>query len=320
MQELVNISNISCDTEGLLGNDQEVLFAFLQKHSLDGVEAMLYGQWDEKMPPKSAIKGLHLRFWTDWLDFWQGNNNALLEKYGSEEIIAQVYGGIHREDWLQVWQENILQAREAEAEYVVFHISNACSREMYDRKFRYDDTEVIEAAIELLNIITKDLPQEYQLLLENLWWPGLTFKNRELCERLLSEVKFKNTGFMLDTGHLMNTNFAIEDAETGWQYVYDTVKALGDIKSHIRGIHLHQSLSGRFTRQWLQEKRPDKELTWQECFDYVSGVDQHQPVTSPLAREVVTMLKPQFLVHEFIQQDMADWQQKVSSQRRMLGF
>ncbi|MDO7206222.1 hypothetical protein Q5M85_21135 [Paraclostridium bifermentans] len=44
---------------------------------------------------------------------------------------------------------------------------------MLQLQLTYTDKDVIDASIELVNEIFKDLDTEVTILFENLWWPGL---------------------------------------------------------------------------------------------------------------------------------------------------
>jgi hypothetical protein len=58
-------------------------------------------------------------------------------------------------------------------EYLVFHVSDASTRESVTRRYRYTDDDVIEASLELVNRITPWIQGVPLLLFENLWWTGL---------------------------------------------------------------------------------------------------------------------------------------------------
>ena len=128
MLELVNISNISCDTEGILGGQPDKLYQFLARHGLAGIEFTRYGQWDRLMPPADTVQGVHLPFWPDWLDFWRQDWPELLQSFGTREMVQQYYNAATREEWLQQWRQNMRQAVEAGAKYVVFHVCSNRSR------------------------------------------------------------------------------------------------------------------------------------------------------------------------------------------------
>lgn len=317
MKELVNLSNISCDIQQLLGGDMGKLRQLLNNNGLHGIELMIYGPWDGVTPPADLVDGVHLRFWSDWLSFFLGDTKALMKAFGTQKAVREYYEADSLESWLDIWRKNICQAAEAKAEYAVFHVSQAHSFELRKRTFQYSDEDVVTASIELANEICKQLPDTCTLLFENLFWPGLTLRHLELAERLLSEIHHPNCGFMLDTGHLMNTELSLRSQEEAVDFVLQTIDNLGEMASFIKGIHLHQSLSGEFVQEQLSADA-GRPMDWLESFQYVKQVDRHQPFSSYAGRKIVDRVQPDYLVHEFIPEDFSDWERKIQLQRSSL--
>ena len=105
---------------------------------------------------------------------------------------------------------------------------------------------------------------------------------------------------MLDTGHLMNTNLDLQSEAEGAAYVQKIYHELGELGKCVYGIHLHQSLSGAYTREMMRRHVGWKtSLDWQAAMDYVMHVDQHQPFHTDAARRIVETVQPMYLVHEF---------------------
>ena len=315
MLQMVNLSDSSFDIESLLRGSNGRLDQILQENGLDGIEFLPCDPWNQELFPAKYIKGCHLLFWPNWLDFWRDDKKALLSEFGSEENVINLYGGA-RSDWLEIWRGNLRQAAGCGARYVVFHVANARTSELYSRRFAYTSEQVVDAAIELVNEIVDELPEECWLLFENLWWPGLTLLEPELAGRLLERVHHEKTGFMLDTGHLMNTNLALRGEDEAVCYIVTVVDKLGSLSRRILGMHLHCSFSGAFverTRRAHAKEAPHP-LNWQESMDYVMRVDRHRPFRTPVVRHLVNILKPQYLVHEFIQDSWEDWNNKVRVQ------
>lgn len=315
MLQLVNISSYSSDIE-LIHNNPAVLKNFLTEHQVDGLELMFFDQWDEKLYPKEIVKGVHLRFWPTWLDFWRGNNEELLRQFGSEEDISAYYGGSTREEWLGTYGENIRTAVKAGAQYLVFHVSHARIQELFSWQFSASDSEVIEATIELVNELIHEIPPNVALLFENLWWPGLTLKHPALVARLLDGIKHPNIGIMLDVGHLMNTNQELRTEAEGVDYILSVLHALGTYRSYVRGIHLHKSLSGEYMKRSLCGKIEKYDMG--EIMNHVLEIDQHQPFTTREVQRLIDYVKPEFLVHEFMYSSMEEWSQKIKMQRSAL--
>ena len=317
MLTLTNLSNADCDVEHILHGDADALPAILQELGLDGIEFMLCAPWDRTLFPPAYIKGVHLLFWPTWVDFWRGNRSALMAEFGSEDNVRGYYGSLDVADWVEGWRENLRRAAECQPQYLVFHVAHNCTSEMYTRTFSVTDEEVIRADIELVNAIVGEIPRGCKLLFENLWWPGLTFQKPQLAAELLARVSYPDTGFMLDTGHLMNTNLDLQSEAEGAAYVQKIYHELGELGKRVYGIHLHQSLSGTYTREMMRRhvgwKTP---LDWQTAMDYVMHVDQHQPFHTDAARRIVETVQPMYLVNEFQHRSRDDLVSKLHIQQR----
>ena len=321
MLTLTNLSNADCDVENVLENDTDAIPAIMREHELDGIEFMICGPWDRVMHPPQYIKGVHLLFWPCWLDFWRGNHAALMEEFGSEENIRAYYGSLHVGDWIAAWKENLRQAAECQPQYLVLHVAHNRTSEMYTRAFAATDEDVIRATIELVNEIVCEIPEGCRLLFENLWWPGLTFCQPHLAAMLLEKVNYPAVGFMLDTGHLMNTNLDLRSEADGAAYVTKIYQNLGEVGKHVYGLHLHRSLSGSYVREMMHRHAGSCDpLGWQTAMDYVVRVDRHEPFRTEAARRILDAVQPDYLVHEFLQRSRTDWEQKIRTQRRALGI
>lgn len=319
MQELLNISDHACDTAGLFDGDSSRLTGILQRLGLSGVELMITGYGDPAFFPTDKICGVHLRFWPNWLDFWLGNEEELQKEFGSKEQIAAVFGE-DRAAWLALWRENMRAAVRVGARYVVFHVANARTWEMKRRHFAYGSAQVIDAAAEVTNAVADVLPADCLLLYENLWWPGLTLTEPKLAARLLERTHHERTGFVLDTGHMMNTDTSLADEAEAVAYILRNVERLGGLREKIFAMHLHRSLSGAFVQKVMAETQGEKmrPLSFEEGYGYVSKVDRHEPFQTEAVRRLVQTVAPEFLVHEFLISSLAEWQQKVQRQRMSL--
>ena len=81
---------------------------------------------------------------------------------------------------------------------------------------------------------------------------------------LLEQVNCAETGFMLDTGHLMNTNFDLSSEADGAAYVEKIYRDLGEIGNYVYGVHLHQSISGAYTKEMMRRHAGEHE-PWDLC-------------------------------------------------------
>ncbi|WP_238528344.1 sugar phosphate isomerase/epimerase family protein [Acetonema longum] len=317
MLQLVNLSNYSTDLV-LIRNDAAELQAFLQRNGLDGLEMMFCDSWDPSIHRLEWIHGVHLQFWPSWLDFWRGDYQELLRQFGSRANIIASYGGLKREDWLNRQRANIRQAREAQAKYLVWHVCHNRLEEIFDWRFSASDREVVDGAIEVINEVADEIPADMTLLLENLWWPGMTLRDPGIIARLLEKIRHPRLGIMLDTGHLMNTNQDLRSQAEGIEYVLHTIDSLGEYSRSIHGIHLHYSLSGPYIRQTRGWNRQSCSL--EESISHVLKIDQHLPFTDSQVCRILDRVRPEWLVHEFVQKSAGDWEEKVVRQQRALGL
>ena len=317
MLELVNLSNYRSDN-ALIDSSADGLQMFLRQNHLDGVEMLLYEPWNEAMHPAGFIHGVHLRFWANWLDFWLGNQLELKTQFESQAALKAYYGGVTRQEWLEVYRQNILSALETKPKYLVFHISQARPKELFSWQFHYESECVIANVIQVLNELVDSIPADVTLLLENLWWPGLTLCDKALVGKLMREVNHPNLGIMLDTGHLMNTNQQLRTEREGIAYILHSIESLGEDKKWIRGIHLHHSLSGDYVGK-MRGNPTARELSPGMIMEHVLKIDQHLPFSVPEAQEIIQAVQPEYLVHEFMQVSKADWQMKLNTQRHALG-
>lgn len=318
MQELVNLSNYFLDNN-LINNSSENLARLLEDNNLNGLEMLFCNKWDNNLHKKNLIKGVHLKFWPDWLDFWLDNKIALQREYKSLDLVYEIYGGRDKKDWIKKYQDNIYNALETNPEYLVFHVSQARPSEIFNWNFNYTSEVVIENTIKVLNELIEIIPNNTKLLLENLWWPGLTLENKNLVAKLFDEVECNNLGIMLDTGHLMNTNSDLKTEEDGINYILQIIDNLGEYKKYIYGIHLHHSLSGEYVKENCH-KEFDEPLSMDIIMKHILKIDEHLPFSNVHVQLLINSIKPEYLVHEFMQSSRNDWINKIRIQRKALGL
>ncbi|MCT4620802.1 MAG: sugar phosphate isomerase/epimerase [Marinisporobacter sp.] len=321
MQRLVNISTFSGDLDRFEQN-RENMEIFLNKHSLDGFELLQYEPWESHMIPGTMIKGVHMRYYPTWIDFWKGNKKKLLKQFKSEENIRIHYGGENRDHMVSYYKKEIENAEKTGAQYLVFHVSHVEVEHCFNHKFTYTDMDVVECTIELLNEIFHGYEGRLTLLLENLWWPGLTLKDTKIVEKLMSEIKYSNKGFMLDTAHLMNTNPYLQTEEEGVAYILKTIENLGPFKDYIQGIHLNSSLSGSYVLDQLQKSSHDNfsidYSDFEKIFYHICNIDQHKPFLNVGINKVIDIIKPKYLVYEFITRSLEEMNRYISQQNEVL--
>ena len=288
----------------------------------DGVELMYFGEDEKNIIGKEKVIGLHMHFFPFWLDFWNGDEKALLKEFDTKETWERYYGGSGREAIVQRYKKDLEYAHQYGVEYVVFHVSEASIEESFTWKYHHTDEEVVDATAELLNEIFKDEDGKIALLMENLWQPGLKFTDPKITKRLLDGVNYPNKGIMLDTGHLLHTDTGIKTQEEGVAYIHQMLDEHGELCKYIRGMHLNQSLTGDYCEE-TKKNPPKMGATYSErytqMFFHAFAVDKHEPFTCPGVKEMVERISPEYLTFEFITADNVQHQKYLQQQLKALG-
>lgn len=321
MLKLINLSTYNFDLERF-NYDSEKITNFLEKNHMDGIELLNPIGWKEEIIPKKIVKGAHLRNYPTWLHFWNNDKDSLLKEFKSMELVEKYYGGSDRKAIIEYYKKEIEMASRIGLKYVVFHVSHVEVEHIYKYNFTYSDEEVIDAAAELINEVFRDIDTDVELLFENLWWPGLTMLSKDMALRLLDKVEYQNKGFMLDTGHLMNTNVYLKNEKQGIEYIIDTIDNLGELRKYIKGIHLHCSLSGEYVMEQINNNKA-KEITFspisEEVFMHVFNIDNHKPFTDSSAKNIIEFIKPKYLVYELISNSIIELEEYIKIQNKAIG-
>ena len=277
---------------------------------LDGLEVI----WDhmpytEELPPNELAVGFHMLFWSNWVDFWKGDEAALLREFGDEGLIREYYHGETRADMISRYRVDLQRAIDLEAEYVVFHVSEVSLEECFTYRFVHDDREVVDCAIELINEVLDGMDVHMTFLVENQWWPGFTFTDPAMTRRLLDGIAYGDKGIMLDVGHLLHTNTKLRTQEQAAAYVRDMFDAHGDLAQYVRGLHLHQSLSGEYVESEGYRVPDDFDGSYWDkfsrCYKHILQIDRHEPWTDPVISDVVAHIGP-----EWVNNELSAWPRK----------
>ena len=300
MKRTFNLTTYSDDLDRY--RDRDDLISALS--GFDGVELMHCGPDVRGIVPREKIVGVHLIFFPYWYDFYTGDMVACVRNLGSSEAVRALYGGDTPDALIEAYRRDIEKARAEGAEYVVFHVSDCADEELFTLKYRHTSQEIVEASIDLLNRLFPEPDGDQILLLENLWHPGLTLTEPEVTRRLLSGVHYRNKGILLDTGHLMHTDLSLRTQEEALKYLYRRVEEQGEeVRKAIRGIHLHQSLTGAYMAAVAAHPPilfidPIKRM--EQVYTHAFACDQHRPFTCPGVREFIRWIDPEYLTLEFI--------------------
>ena len=269
----------------------------------DGVELLACDDDPRGIVPVERVAGQHMIYFPYWVDFYRGDEQALIREFGSLEECERVYGGTDKRALIERFRADFRLAEHYGAEYVVFHVSDAGIAEAMSGRYRHTSAEVIDATCDLLGEVLSGMDYRPQLLLENLWQPGLTFTEPEMTRRLLEGVPYESVGIMMDTGHLFHTNEGIRTQEEGLNYIHAMLDRHGALAERIRGVHLHQSITGETARQ-MRLGPPALGETYEarawQMFEYAFQIDLHRPFTCNGVRELIDRIAPDFLTYEFI--------------------
>ncbi len=324
MLRLMNLTNHPKDL-ARFGSCPTKLQAFLDKHQLHGIELMLQDEWSEAAVPKVMAKGVHMCFWPIWLDFWRNDRAPLMAQFKTEEAISQFYGGSNREAMVKWYKRELAEAAKLGAEYAVFHVSHVTLEDSYRYEFSYSDEEIAEAFTSLINEVFDGFDGELLLLMENQWWPGLTLLDASVMNQLMSGIKYPYKGFMLDIGHMMNTNTQLKSETKAVTYICEKLNELGEATQWIKGIHLNSSLSGEYVEKVRKTgggfKSEDSFFDqYMSAFGHIGQIDRHEPFESSQIRKVIEQVQPSFLVHEFTVQDVTQLETYLQIQNKALGL
>lgn len=301
MYRTINLVNYDSELERFA--DKEDLIQFYSKYGIDGIELQKVQELQEKYLHQDMIIGIHLPFFSTWVDFYKGEMEKVLKEYGTMEVVEQIYGGTDKSAMIKVYQEQLEFAHRIGAKYVVFHVCDVSIEESFTGRFLHSDEEVIDVSCKLINELLNEKDYQFDFLMENLWWPGLTLTNPSITKRLMDGVNYKKKGIMLDTGHLMHTNEELKTLKEALEYIKAVVSKLGPLKEYIKGIHLHQSLTGERAKSMRDSNIELKQDYWErmcQVYEYIFQLDEHKPFVCEGIREFIEEMNPQYLTYELI--------------------
>ena len=268
----------------------EDLQEFYRAHGCDGLEVMPlpYSPVDHPevmLPPGDCplirpdmVTGVHCWCLGDWMDKDLG------------ELIGH-------------YRRDLAYAQQMQVEYVVFHVVQVTDEEGFTYQMKHTNREVIEAAALFINELLDGQGYDFWFLMENLWWPGLTFQDASETRLLLDLVHYGKKGLMLDTGHFLHTDLNLMTQEEGLASLHQMLDAHEDLIPYIRGIHLNQSLTGSYVKDWLKhpKKLPDSpEERFCKIYEHIFQIDRHEPFTVAGTKALVERIAPQYVTYEYI--------------------
>ena len=316
MYKLLNMADFYSNEE--LEKDMQY---FSEKYGFDAFELIKFFDGDNSSL-KKYIKGYHMRFFPSWMELYLEDFNSLYEELKDEKYFKSLCGGHSKKELIEYYKKELKIAQELEVEYVVFHACNVKVTEAMTYDFKYSDKEVLNAVISIINEIFEDGEYNFKLLFENLWWSGLRLTNKEEIEYLLNGVKYKNVGFILDTGHMINNNRDIKNSKEGIEYIKKNIEKIGEYKNLIYGMHLNYSLSGEYVNRAIKENK-EKNLSIEEImnnvYQHVGSIDYHDPFEDKEIIDVINSLPIKYLVFELIGNTREELEDKIQRQWKIFN-
>lgn len=310
MQQLISYYRMPQDRE-------EEIQRMVEEAGFDGVENLIYGTEPARHPFSHVTKGVHLRFWPYWMDFYRGDKDRLARIFPDDGAIRACYGGLTVDDWIETQRKNIQAALAEEPAYLVWHVQESTPEEAWTWHFHYTDKEVLQASAEVYHAVEDLIPSGVRVLFENIFWPGLFHMEPEQVDYFFTKVNDEaHTGIMFDTGHFMNTIPGLTTEEEGADAISAMVRHLGSLSSLIHGIHLSASLSGVYRKTFKREyPRP---CTPDRLMRHITSIDQHRPFETAAAQRIVDSIQPEYVVHEIFGKSFAEALARAKGQKEQL--
>lgn len=317
MKKLLNISDFPNDDENL-----RMMEKYQKKYNFDGFEIIKFDLEKDSSKLKDKIIGYHMRFFPMWLDIYLGKYNMIKEKFSDKMDRFYWCGGDTKEDVITYYKKDLQRAKELGVEYVVFHACYVDDDGSLTYQFPYTDKEVLEGVVSLINDIFKDEDFQFTLLLENLWWAGLKLNSKSEMKFLLNKIEYKNIGFILDTSHMLNTNFNLKNLDEGIDYIIENIDKMEELKKYIYGVHLSWSLSGDYVYKMIEKHRKsqeEREKAKKKIYEYVGQIDYHYPFEDNRIMKVLNKLSLKWLVYEFLYYNDEELEEKVIKQEKIFS-
>ena len=301
MEHLFSVSAYQFDLDDYGGTEEAL--RKIDAAGADGVE-LLTGYFDPDPLLRDHAKSVHLPYAADWYSPWTGDT-SYTNLVSDDNIRYRSYGR-NREQITEAVRDAIVHASSIDPAYGVFHASNVRMNEIRMFAHRDSDNEVIGAVAGLLNAAVgkfRNGEPPFRIVLENLWWPGLTLKDSTGYELLNEMLEFDDWGICLDTGHLMNSLGHCKNEEQSIKDVLNIVRRYPrDMTDKIDVVHLHMSLSGDYIEKCIRDpvefRLTDDEEVISKAYDHVSRIDQHRPFTNVLCTKIIDTVRPKYVTHE----------------------
>ena len=121
----------------------------------------------------------------------------------------------------------------------------------------------------------------------------------------------------------MNCESTLSSQKEGAVYLDAMLSRHGSLCRYIRGVHLHQSLSGNYVRNSIgamPEDLPTEDHVQRFSYNYahIQRIDRHEPWTDLAIIPVLERIAPCYLTHELAGKTEVDRMSALSRQVRTL--
>ena len=284
---------------GQLGNT-------LLERGLDGFEILADIQKTWEPIPPALVKGYQFRNHLDWFDCYEGKKKTFIWNFIGRGEAADYFGNGSAEDILNAYRQDLEYGLSLKTPYIIFDVANADEQEVSTFEWKHSDHQIMDAAIEILNILLKGVEPNFYLLLGNSSWPGFTFTDPQKTEYLLSRINYPKVGIMLDTARLLSIKWHTKNQSEAIRYIHSVLDAHGELCKSIMGLHFSYlpTLGWTGSRPRIPEYRPgDYRPAWltPEVLLKVQArnVGRHSCWTNPECISLIERIEPQYLVHTF---------------------
>jgi hypothetical protein len=322
-KELINLSIYEYDLKKFDDNWDNVR-SFVQRHQLDGIELLVNFEEVPSGIPADLVSSVHLPSFMGWYRLWEDENFRVPGEI-PDESLKYFYGGKSRDEVVSNFCETISYASVLQPEYGVFHAAYTEIGTAFQKVQPFSDHEILDGTAEFLNEAASRFPggePPFDIYIENLWYPGLTFLDPDAVMEFMDKLEFKSWKLLLDTGHLMNATCSCNDEEGAIDEVLELLGRLDEnILKKIAGTHFHLSTSGNYQNE-MTEPENYHEMSLEEkyscIYELLKNVDQHRPFSSERCREIIDFVSPDFVTHELPGMTAEEIESRISLQRRAL--
>ena len=298
------------------------LSKILEELSCDGFEVLKTEDIDLEEISKEWLIGRHLFFYPMWYDFYSNNETSLMRDFTRRENWENYYQAKNNDDFIRNLRAEILDAKKLGFSYIVMHASHMNLKESYTGIYTHDSMEITKAFVENLNRAIDGIDIDFDILIENNWYPGFNFLSEDVMEYYIKNTNTDRIGFMLDTSHLAHTNLELKNEEEAIDYTLDVLKRMKKYIRYIKGIHLNLSISSNEIKKSRikndYDEKDEFNIKMTKAMKHISSIDRHEPVKSERIKEVIEFIKPKYLVHEMGFSTLEELIEKVEIQNRSI--